>query len=299
MTLPALLFRKSDRFSLSVGTTLGLVTAIGAVVGPASSSMADGVQLQIGQARYYEADGETETSLAAAHYAVLDAYADFSAAADGHARADAQLLGMYDFNAAVEGISSFHHSDLASSTGGTWKASSSFDISGVANSRIDSFLTIGGGVGASAPTNTTVLQGDDPNAAGFIYEEDISWKDSLPMAMQGAVDGSHRVFVGRFVLDGEELRQCARLELSGQVEYTYAAGAPVFTEDVAFTYQIFGCESQECEGDLNGDDSVDGADLAAVLGSWGGSDEAADLNGDGAVDGADLAMVLGLWGPCS
>jgi hypothetical protein len=47
--------------------------------------------------------------------------------------------------------------------------------------------------------------------------------------------------------------------------------------------------------DLNGDGVVNGADLAILLGQWGGSGPA-DLNGDGVVNGADLAILLGEWG---
>jgi len=57
--------------------------------------------------------------------------------------------------------------------------------------------------------------------------------------------------------------------------------------------------SPACEGDLNGDDVVDGADLGLLLGEWGaGPGAASDLNGDGVVDGADLGLLLGIWGPC-
>lgn len=60
-------------------------------------------------------------------------------------------------------------------------------------------------------------------------------------------------------------------------------------------------ESDEpCVGDLDGNGVVDGADLAAVLGSWGKCTGcAADLDGNGLVDGADLAAVLGAWGFCN
>jgi len=46
--------------------------------------------------------------------------------------------------------------------------------------------------------------------------------------------------------------------------------------------------------DLNGDGSVNGADLAIVLGNWGNSG-VGDLTGDGTVDGADLGVLLGAW----
>lgn len=51
-----------------------------------------------------------------------------------------------------------------------------------------------------------------------------------------------------------------------------------------------------CIADLNGDGVVDGADLTAVLGNWGGP--GADIDGSGTTDGADLAIVLGAWGAC-
>ena len=56
-----------------------------------------------------------------------------------------------------------------------------------------------------------------------------------------------------------------------------------------------------CPSDLNGDATVDGADLSLVLGAWGpcgGGACPCDLNADGTVDGADLSLVLGAWGPC-
>lgn len=54
-----------------------------------------------------------------------------------------------------------------------------------------------------------------------------------------------------------------------------------------------------CTGNLNGDNEVNAADLAILLGAWGpckGCPE--NLNGIGEVDAADLAILLGAWGPC-
>ncbi len=46
--------------------------------------------------------------------------------------------------------------------------------------------------------------------------------------------------------------------------------------------------------DLNGDGAVSGADLAVLLGQWGGPGSA-DFDDNGVVDGADLAVLLGAW----
>lgn len=51
--------------------------------------------------------------------------------------------------------------------------------------------------------------------------------------------------------------------------------------------------------DFNGDGTVDGADLATLLASWGACANppcANDLNDDGVVNGADLATLLANWG---
>ena len=53
-----------------------------------------------------------------------------------------------------------------------------------------------------------------------------------------------------------------------------------------------------CTGDLDGNGAVDAADLAIVLGQWGGAGSA-DLDGSGSVQGGDLAILLGAWGPCA
>ncbi|MCS7065480.1 MAG: hypothetical protein NZL85_04295 [Fimbriimonadales bacterium] len=45
-------------------------------------------------------------------------------------------------------------------------------------------------------------------------------------------------------------------------------------------------------GDVNDDNTIDDADLLAVLFAFGGSDANADVNGDGVVDDADLLIVL-------
>jgi len=47
-------------------------------------------------------------------------------------------------------------------------------------------------------------------------------------------------------------------------------------------------------GDLNGDCSVNGNDLALLLGNWGGSGTG-DINSDGVVGAEDLSIMLNNW----
>lgn len=61
------------------------------------------------------------------------------------------------------------------------------------------------------------------------------------------------------------------------------------------------CEVDPCPGDITGNGSVTGIDLAAVLAAWGTDGQSkfdCDVNDDGTVDGNDLAIVLSSWGPC-
>ncbi len=56
-----------------------------------------------------------------------------------------------------------------------------------------------------------------------------------------------------------------------------------------------------CAEDLNGNQSVDFADILRIISEWGpcqagGCPE--DLNGNGNVDFADILVVIGKWGPC-
>jgi hypothetical protein len=59
-------------------------------------------------------------------------------------------------------------------------------------------------------------------------------------------------------------------------------------------------EEEFCFGDLDGDNDVDLADLARLLGNYGttggASYEDGDLDGDGDVDLTDLAALLGVYG---
>jgi hypothetical protein len=53
-----------------------------------------------------------------------------------------------------------------------------------------------------------------------------------------------------------------------------------------------------CDGDLDGDSTVNGGDLGILLANWGATGGSSDLDGNGTVDGGDLGFLLANWGPC-
>jgi len=55
-----------------------------------------------------------------------------------------------------------------------------------------------------------------------------------------------------------------------------------------------------CPGDFDGNNTVSGSDLGALLGGWGPCPLGAlgDMDSNGVINGADLGALLGAWGPC-
>ena len=76
--------------------------------------------------------------------------------------------------------------------------------------------------------------------------------------------------------------------------YSSALTGPTLAEIVATS-------GYPCPGDISGNNSVDGVDLAALLGTWGTNGQGefdCDIDNDGIVSGTDLTIILGGWGPC-
>jgi hypothetical protein len=74
----------------------------------------------------------------------------------------------------------------------------------------------------------------------------------------------------------------------------------IVSNEISGTVSIFAA-SPICDapGDLDGNCTVDAADLAVMLAAWGPCGKGgcpADLDGDGFVTGGDLTMLLADWG---
>ncbi len=64
--------------------------------------------------------------------------------------------------------------------------------------------------------------------------------------------------------------------------------------ELVVSYQLVGVSKP---GDINDDGSVNSADLAILISTWGSSsDLRADINADGRITSADLARIISLWG---
>lgn len=69
---------------------------------------------------------------------------------------------------------------------------------------------------------------------------------------------------------------------------------PIVEVEAATEWIEANLDPPTCPGDLDGDGSVGGGDLANLLAGWGTTQP--DLDGDGVVGGSDLAIQLSNWG---
>ena len=108
---------------------------------------------------------------------------------------DSEDIGLNVFNAQVvtKDGAGFHQSDVQIGAGGTWAPNASLDIPGFANSAIDSYGTIGYGVGAEAATNGTALDPtflDNGGGLGPFVPSGAGWYNGNPTSQQtGSVYG--------------------------------------------------------------------------------------------------------------
>ncbi len=91
---------------------------------------------------------------------------------------------------------------------------------------------------------------------------------------------------GSFVLDSALLDAAELTQLGLQAGDSAATDHNMLVGDFAFG------SPPTCVGDTNGDNQIDGADIAIVLSNWNGAGPSGDLNGDSLVNAADLTVVL-------
>ena len=153
------------------------------------------------------------------------------------------VLGIFDFSLNPEAqVIYFQSASEPAFPTNTWwlpkNPGGIFDLQSVRRS--DSFVTIGGGVGADAATNVTT---PDPNLGTAtnpdIFNENVGWFLNPPTSSQGDVV-DFKVWVGRFVVTGAEARGGANFDMSGTVGYNYGESTGAYFGDGGgnFTFNI-------------------------------------------------------------
>ncbi len=132
------------------------------------------------------------------------------------------------------------------------------------------------GIVNTSPDKDLVQFYSGPNATGTLL---FSFNDQQGVATNFNIDR----FVGGIAADGVTIGSFVVSNQSGDLEL----------DELIFALAT----NPKCPADLNGDGSVDGADLGALLGAW-NEPGPGDLDGSGTVDGADLGMLLAAWGAC-
>ena len=113
-------------------------------------------------------------------------------------------LNVFNAQIVTKDNGGFYQSDVQIGAGGTWAPNASLDIPGFADSSIDSFATIGYGVGASAATNGSALDPtrlDATGGLGAYVPSGAGWYNGNPASdqvasAQGGYD--YAVWVGQF-----------------------------------------------------------------------------------------------------
>jgi hypothetical protein len=120
-----------------------------------------------------------------------------------------------------------------------------------------------------------------PKVAGIAQSRRAVWVDGIPYWISENLD----------VANGAPYSACVAMNQQGQI-LTNGPYAPQGIGGWVLN------PNRRLPADLDGDCIVDGADLGALLKSWGPRNDqstGADLNADGVVDGEDLGILLGQW----
>ena len=152
-------------------------------------------------------------------------------------------LNLFEMEIVTQDAGGFNQSDVQIGAGGTWSPNASLDIPGFADSAIDSYATIGYGVGAAAATNGTALDPtwlDASGGLGAFVPSGAGWYNGNPVSEQtglayaGGEDGisGFAVHVGQFVFETSRMNTEDFFIFDGEIGFAnpeVAFGGDVFT----------------------------------------------------------------------
>lgn len=119
----------------------------------------------------------------------------------------------------------------------------------------------------------------------------------LRVLVQPAVGGPW-AFDAQSPFDGRAIRTGFEMMRSRTNYDPDLHSGPGWENILAENLEQVGTVVADCNADLNGDDTVDSADLALLLANWGGTTITYDVDKDGVTNSADLSLLLSAWGGC-
>ena len=124
-------------------------------------------------------------------------------------------------------------------------------------------------------------------------EGDYEWFYTSIGFFSERLSGVYRLQNGNTMASVGGSGEIREVTVDGQIAWSFQTQASLMK---ANRYPLDIMEDSCCEGDIDCNGLIDGADLSLLLGFWGLAEN--DLDGDGIVTGADLTVILSNWGPC-
>lgn len=125
-------------------------------------------------------------------------------------------------------------------------------------------------------------------------EGDYEWFYTSTDFFSGRLSGVYRLPNGNSMASVGGSGEIREVTADGSIAWSFQTGAALMK---ANRYPLDILQEACCEGDIDCNGVINGADLTILLGSWGLAVN--DLTGDGVVSGADLTIILSRWGACN
>jgi MYXO-CTERM domain-containing protein len=204
---------------MRVLATLGACAALAAT----SALSADFVGFSSAGWTGVNTDGSTG-AIGTTDYVVIDVFAQFNSnESDGFAHQDSTMLSAFAAEIGMSDGADFAQNDVA---GGSWDPKFSFDLPSAGSLPwADSFVLIGGNPGAT--NNTNLDPNFDPSTGGQVASG-AGWFTGAPEALQGRVNSSLEVFVGRFALAYSGATLGTTLSFESSMSYNYGIGTGTY-----------------------------------------------------------------------
>jgi hypothetical protein len=125
-------------------------------------------------------------------------------------------------------------------------------------------------------------------------EGDYEWFYTSTDFFSGRLSGVYRLPNGNSMASVGGTGEIREVTADGSIAWSFQTGSSLMK---ANRYPLDIMQEACCDGDIDCNGVINGADLTILLGSWGLAVN--DLTGDGVVSGADLSIILSRWGACN